>query len=64
LPSCSDFVLDKNINFADFAVLASHWLDNDCSSANDFCGQSDLNYSGSCDFLDLEVFITNWLTTY
>jgi len=61
-PSCSDFILDEKINFEDFTAFASHWLDNDCNSANDFCGQTDLNYDGSCDLADLDYFIDNWLT--
>jgi cyclophilin family peptidyl-prolyl cis-trans isomerase len=62
-PSCSDFVLDTEINFEDFATFASQWLNNDCNSANDFCSHTDLNYDGSCDFVDLYYFIDNWLTT-
>ncbi|MDD5134324.1 MAG: peptidylprolyl isomerase [Phycisphaerae bacterium] len=60
-PECSDFSGDGKVNFKDFAIFAWYWMNNDCNSANDFCGRCDLNYSGSCDVLDLGVFAGNWL---
>lgn len=60
-PECSDFYLDSKVNFEDFAILALQWMNNDCNSANDFCGRCDLNYSGSCDAADVGIFADNWL---
>jgi cyclophilin family peptidyl-prolyl cis-trans isomerase len=60
-PECSDFSGDSKVNFEDFAVLALQWMDNDCNSANDFCGGRDLNYSGNCDVSDVGIFVGNWL---
>ena len=60
-PECSDFYLDSKVNFKDFAILALQWMNNDCNSANDFCGRCDLDYSGSCDTSDLGIFADNWL---
>ena len=47
------------IGFEDFAIFASHWLD-DCESVGSFCGGADLDYSGSVDMVDLELFLWHW----
>ena len=62
LSYCSDLVSAGRINFPDFAMFASHWLD-DCSSANGFCDGADLDYSGGVDIADLDLFWNHWTQT-
>jgi cyclophilin family peptidyl-prolyl cis-trans isomerase len=61
LSYCSDLNADGKVNFEDFAILASHWVDDDCNSANNFCGGADFNYNGSANANDLVMFLDNWL---
>jgi subtilisin family serine protease len=55
-----DFDRDYIVNFKDFAVLTSHWLDSDCNIPY-WCGKSDLDYSGKTDINDLAYFALDWL---
>jgi cyclophilin family peptidyl-prolyl cis-trans isomerase len=57
---CSDFAATGRISFDDFAMFAARWLDGDCVSSNGFCDVTDLDYSGSVDIADLELFIDHW----
>jgi hypothetical protein len=50
-----DFDGDNEVNFCDFAVLASQWLGRGTSDS------ADLNGDGWVDFKDLEIFAGNWL---
>ncbi len=59
-PECGDVVEDGQIDRKDLAAMASHWLDNDCNSANRFCSGGDLDYSGCLDFFDYALFSSNW----
>jgi peptidyl-prolyl cis-trans isomerase A (cyclophilin A) len=60
-PDCSNFNSDEKVNFEDFAFFALQWMDTDCNSANDFCGQRDLDYNGAVDIDDFAIFADNWL---
>lgn len=57
---CSNLTGDSRIGFEDFAVFASRWLDV-CGSDNNFCDGSDLNYNGTVDVVDLELFLDHWV---
>jgi len=55
-----DFDADADTDFADFCILAEHWLAADGSF---WCGQGcDLTNDGSVNWQDLIVFAQNWLT--
>lgn len=56
----SDISKDYTVNFEDFAMLTSHWLETDCNIPY-WCGRSDLNYSGATDINDLAEMADNWL---
>ncbi len=58
--SPSDFVRDYRVNLADFAQLAQVWLRADCTPP-DWCGLTDLNYSGGIDLTDAEAWTDDWL---
>jgi hypothetical protein len=53
-----DFDGDGDTDFADFCILAVHWLGTDSSL---FCGGTDLTNDGSTDISDLSKFAENWL---
>jgi len=55
-----DFDADADTDFADFCILAAHWLAADGSF---WCGGggTDLTNDGNVDFADLKVFADNWL---
>jgi parallel beta-helix repeat protein len=55
-----DFDGDKIVNFVDFAILASYWLEYSCSWP-DWCQGSDLDESGVVDFHDQRIFVDHWL---
>ena len=56
----ADLTGDKHVDFADFAVLASHWLRSDCQLP-DWCNGSDINHDGRVDLSDLQSLLENWL---
>jgi hypothetical protein len=57
----ADFICPDGVNYTDFAFFAQHWLLNDCTSANNYCGGADMDASGHVDMADLEVLAGQWL---
>jgi len=55
-----DFNSDTKVDFADFAVFASHWQLTDCNDT-DWCMGTDLNTDGKVDGNDLLLFADFWL---
>lgn len=55
-----DFNNDTKVDFADFAVLASHWQETGCSDPN-WCEGTDLDADGNVDINDLVLFTNYWL---
>jgi hypothetical protein len=58
-----DFNRDEIVNFSDFAILASYWLDDICS-APDWCEGTDSDKSNKVDIPDLAKFIDYWLEEF
>jgi len=56
-----DFESDGDVDFADFALLASHWLHGPCESQNKWCQRADLTADGLVDLADLAEFADDWL---
>jgi hypothetical protein len=55
-----DFNKDTKVDFADFAMLASHWLVTDCGYPG-WCQGTDIDADGDVDFDDLTLFVEYWL---
>ena len=55
-----DFNNDAIVNFADFAIFASHWLATNCTAPN-WCDGTDLDINGRVDINDLRLFCQYWL---
>ncbi len=51
---------DNDVDFVDFAQLASHYLDTGCRCPK-WCESADLDKSGSVDFGDLKILCQHWL---
>jgi len=55
-----DFDADRIVNLTDYAMLASYWLEENCSYP-DWCGTTDLDFTGRVDFAELGTIGSNWL---
>lgn len=56
-----DHGCDRFVNFEDFAVLPSWWMEN-CDSNNNFCDGVDFDRSGQVDQNELIYLASKWLT--
>jgi hypothetical protein len=56
-----DINKDNVTDLEDLNLLASHWLDELCSSSNNWCDNSDCNQDGRVDLRDIAVLGQNWL---
>jgi hypothetical protein len=55
-----DFNNDTEVDFRDYVILASHWLEADCDDPG-WCQGADLDIDGNVDFDDLMLFCEYWL---
>ena len=55
-----DFNNDTIVDFRDYAILASHWLETSCNAPS-WCEGADLDIDGSVDINDLILFCQYWL---
>jgi len=53
--------VDCIIGFEDFAGFAENWLEPDCNEINNWCGGADMDKQDGVDFVDLRLFIDEWL---
>jgi len=56
-----DLIFDGIIDFADFAIVASRWLDESCSDLNSWCEGADLTFDRSVGFEDIAFLSECWL---
>jgi len=61
LPQLPNLEQDCYIDFKDFAILASQWLNTNCYYWNNFCNGADITEDGMVDIFDLAKFSSNWL---
>ncbi|MFA5252116.1 MAG: hypothetical protein WC454_05990 [Phycisphaerae bacterium] len=55
-----DFDQDAKVDFNDYAILASYWLQAGCNEPG-WCQGTDLDVDGNVDFNDLRLFCEFWL---
>ena len=55
-----DLDQDGHIDFKDFAILASQWLNTNCDCRNNWCNGADITEDGRVDILDLTKFASYW----
>jgi YD repeat-containing protein len=56
----ADTSIDGAISFPDFVVMASRWLDTNCTGP-DWCDGADINRSGQVNLEDLAILAQQWL---
>jgi hypothetical protein len=56
-----DFACPDGVHTEDLDYYVGQWLMNNCTSANNYCGGVDLNYSGKVNLADWAIFAENWL---
>jgi C1A family cysteine protease/alpha-tubulin suppressor-like RCC1 family protein/O-glycosyl hydrolase len=52
---------DCYVNFADFVVMARHWLNSNCATTGN-CDGADFEPNGTVNIFDLSEFAEQWLT--
>ena len=52
------------INLPEYAIFALRWLDTPCNDLNNWCDFADLDQNGEVNIVDLEIWLTYWLTEY
>lgn len=57
----ADTSLDGSVDFKDFAIMASRWLEQDCGYSDEWCEKADLNWSTAVNIDDLVVLVDQWL---
>jgi len=56
----TDIAPNNYVDWGDLAVIAQHWLANDCSPANQWCDYADLDVSGGIDLTDYSILANDW----
>ena len=56
----ADINTDGSVNLLDFAMLAEHWADMDCSDGTP-CGRADVDGDNNIDLVDLKELAEHWL---
>ena len=56
-----DLYADGFVNYVDFAVFSSYWLDSNCSDPNANCYKADFSRNGSVGLEDVIMFADFWL---
>lgn len=59
-----DFLPPYGVDLVDFSHFAAHWLEPNCDWPNNNCYGADLIAPNTVNLLDLQIFLTNWLTGY
>ena len=61
LCSFCDLSHNGDVDLVDFAIFSLHWLNEDCSEDNDWCGGADLTFDSYVNFEDLALLYECWL---
>ncbi len=61
LAQLPDLEQDGCIDFKDFSILASQWLNTNCDCWNNWCDGADITENGGVDLFDLAKIASNWL---
>ncbi len=61
LCSFCDLSHDGLVDLIDYAIFSLHWLEDNCSDDNDWCGGADLTFDTHVDFKDQAILDGCWL---
>lgn len=59
-PPDPDIDKDNDVDFQDFAKLASNWLEINCIDP-DWCNKADIDHSSDVGILDMQILAEHWL---
>ncbi len=59
-PILGDLNNDQNVNFVDYAIFSSFWMNQDCAEPG-WCEGADFDKDGQVNIFDLGVFESHWL---
>jgi len=57
----ADSSIDGTVNFQDYAIVASRWMEEDCGYPDDWCEGADINWSNEVNWDDLSILAQQWL---
>ena len=57
----ADTSIDGSVNFQDFAILASRWLEEECSYPDEWCEGADIDWNTEVGIEDLAILAQQWL---
>ena len=57
----ADSSIDGTVNFQDFAIIASRWLEEDCGYADEWCEGADIDWNTEVGIEDLAIIAQQWL---
>ena len=60
----ADASVNGSVDFRDFAILASRWLNQDCGYLNQWCQGADINWNTTVNIDDLATFADQWLESF
>ena len=58
----ADTSIDGTVNFPDFAILASRWMDEDCGYSDEWCYGADIDWNTEVGIDDLFILAQQWLS--
>ena len=60
----ADSSIDGTVNFQDFALLASRWLETECGYPDEWCEGADIDWNTEVGVEDLAILAQQWLESY
>lgn len=57
----SDFACPNGVNIEDLDSFIAWWLKDHCTLNNNYCGGTDLDFSGAVDLADLSILAADWI---
>jgi len=57
----ADTSIDGTVNFHDFTVVASRWLDEDCGYPDEWCEGADIDWNTEVGIEDIAILAQQWL---
>ena len=59
--NAADFLFPPGVDMIDFAFFFAHYLNSPCNITNDFCDNTDMDFSTKVNLSDLKLFVQLWL---
>jgi hypothetical protein len=56
-----DLLCPNGVSFTDLGALVQRWLSDTCDLSNNFCGGTDIDYSGAVNMTDYAMMMQHWL---